>query len=66
MKQHEPGSRPPASELVANFKEIRDRQTPSSYRWRLGSKSEHAYERVFNDTVAVAWEGLNQLKRLVR
>ncbi|RPD57825.1 hypothetical protein L226DRAFT_494930 [Lentinus tigrinus ALCF2SS1-7] len=66
MKQREPAARPSAHKLVSNFKEIRDRQSPSSYRWRLGSKSEPAYERMFNDTVAVAREGLSQLRRLVK
>ncbi|RDX48603.1 hypothetical protein OH76DRAFT_1404513 [Lentinus brumalis] len=66
MKQRDPAARPPASELVTMFRQIRSRQPPTSYRWRLGSKSEPAYERVLNDTVAVAWEGLSQLKRLVR
>ncbi|TFK85935.1 kinase-like protein [Polyporus arcularius HHB13444] len=66
MKQVEPKARPSASELVRRFGQICDRQQPSSHRWRLGPRSEPAYERIFNDTVAVAWEGLSQLKRLVR
>ncbi|KAI0700985.1 kinase-like domain-containing protein [Cerioporus squamosus] len=66
MKQRDPAARPSASDLVSQFKDIRNRQSPSSYRWRLGSKSEPAYERMFNDTVAVAWEGLSQLRRLVK
>ncbi|RPD57821.1 hypothetical protein L226DRAFT_617158 [Lentinus tigrinus ALCF2SS1-7] len=66
MKQREPTARPSAGELVVSFHEIRKRQSPSSYRWRLGSRSEPAYERVFNETVAVAWEGLSHLRRLVK
>ena len=66
MKQREPVSRPPADELVSRFKEIRNRQGPLSYHWRLGSKSEPAYERMLNDTVAIAWEGISQLRKLVK
>ena len=66
MKQREPALRPSAGELVSRFNDICNRQSPSSYRWRLGSKSEPAYERMFNDTVAVAWEGLSQLRKLVK
>ncbi|RPD69052.1 hypothetical protein L226DRAFT_494947 [Lentinus tigrinus ALCF2SS1-7] len=65
MKQRNPAARPPANELVSMFRQIRNLQPAASYRWRLGSKSEPAYERVFNDTVAVAWEGFSQLKKLV-
>ena len=66
MKQQKPQDRLPADELVTMFRKIRDRQPPTSHRWRLSPRSEPAYERVFNDTVAVAWEGLSQLRRLVR
>ena len=66
MKQQVPSARPSALDLVSRFKEICSRQNPSSYRWRLGSKSEPVYERVYNEAIAVAWEGINHLRKLVR
>ncbi|KAI0351971.1 kinase-like protein [Trametes cingulata] len=66
MKQRRPESRPTASELVVMFENTRRTLNPSGFRWRLGPKSQPAYERLFNDTVAVAREGLSQLRRFVR
>ncbi|KAI0351975.1 kinase-like protein [Trametes cingulata] len=66
MKQGRPDRRPTASELVVMFENTRRTLNPSGFRWRLGPKSQPAYERLFNDTVAVAKESLSQLRRFVR
>ncbi|KAL7277640.1 hypothetical protein ACG7TL_008567 [Trametes sanguinea] len=61
MKRQQPEQRPPVAELVQMFDKVRKTRNPSSLRWRLAPKSEPAYERLFNDTVAVAKNGLNVL-----
>ncbi|KAI0351969.1 kinase-like protein [Trametes cingulata] len=66
MKQREPALRPTADQLVESFANTRKTLDPSGFRWRLASRSEPAYERLFNDTVAVAKGGLSQLRRFVR
>ncbi|KAJ3009451.1 hypothetical protein NUW54_g2780 [Trametes sanguinea] len=66
MKRRQPERRPPVTELVQMFAKVRKSRNPSSLRWRLAPKSEPAYERLFNDTVAVAKNGLTQLRRFVQ
>ncbi|KAI9059873.1 kinase-like protein [Trametes sanguinea] len=66
MKQRQPATRPTASQLVSAFRETRRSLDPSDFRWRLAPKSEPAYERLFNDTVAVAKNSISQLRRFVR
>lgn len=66
MKHKQPEQRLTASELVQIFASTRKTLNPNGFRWRLGPKSEPAYERLFNDGVAVAKESINQLRRLVR
>lgn len=66
MKRQQPSLRPTADELVALFQDTKKTLTPSSVRWRLGSKSEPAYERLLYDTVAVAKDSFSQLRRFVR
>lgn len=65
MRQPQPEARPTAEEALALWNEIRTAFHHSLYRWRLGSKSEPAIERMFNDTVAAAWHGLSSLRKLV-
>ncbi|TFK85937.1 kinase-like protein [Polyporus arcularius HHB13444] len=65
MRQAQPQARPTADEALALWKQIKAALNPSLYRWRLGSKSEPAIERMFNDTVAYAWNGLYSLRKLV-
>ncbi|KAI9067211.1 hypothetical protein FKP32DRAFT_1564216 [Trametes sanguinea] len=65
MKQRQPEMRLPASELVVLFEQISRTVSKNAWRWRLSLKSERPYERVLNDTVAVAWNGINNLKRYV-
>lgn len=66
MMNKQPEQRLTASELVQIFASTRKTLNPNGFRWRLGPKSEPAYERLFNDGVAVAKESINQLRRLVR
>ncbi|CDO69422.1 hypothetical protein BN946_scf184791.g17 [Trametes cinnabarina] len=66
MKQRQPALRPTANDLVASFERIRKSLDPSEFRWRLAPKSEPTYERFFNDTVAVAKNGLSHLRRFVQ
>ncbi|KAI9069047.1 hypothetical protein FKP32DRAFT_1608574 [Trametes sanguinea] len=65
MKQRRPEDRPTAEEALQEWKEIRATLSDSLYRWRLEPHNEAPMERVLNDTVAVAWDGLDQLKGLV-
>lgn len=46
--------------------ELENTEDNQHLRWRLSPKNEPALERVVNDTVAVAWEGVYRLKKLVR
>ncbi|RPD57465.1 kinase-like protein [Lentinus tigrinus ALCF2SS1-7] len=65
MRQTQPEARPTIDEVLERWKEIKTTLHPSLYRWRLGSKSEPAIERVFNNTVAAAWNGIYSLRKLV-
>lgn len=66
MKRRLPSQRPTAVELIEIFQKARKKLTPSTLRWRLSLKSQPAYERLFNDTVAAAKDGLSRLRRFVR
>ncbi|OSC97563.1 kinase-like protein [Trametes coccinea BRFM310] len=66
MKQPRPQDRPPAEDILVQWENIRNSQPKNSYRWRLSPKSEPAIGRMLNDTVAVAWEGINHLKKYVK
>ena len=65
MKQERPQERPTAEQALEAWQRKRATLSESLFRWRLVPKSEQAIERVVNDTVAVAWEGIYHLKRLV-
>ena len=65
MKQRIPESRPPMDVVLARWKTIKAAINTSTFRWRLVPRSEATIERVINNTVAAAWEGLSQLKKLV-
>ncbi|KAI0676119.1 kinase-like domain-containing protein [Trametes maxima] len=58
--------RPTAEQALQEWKKRRANIQDSLYRWRLGHKSEPTLERVVNDTVAVAWEGVYRLKQFVK
>ncbi|KAJ3013593.1 hypothetical protein NUW54_g1546 [Trametes sanguinea] len=63
MKQRQPEMRLPATELVLLFEQILTTVNNKARRWRLSLKSEGPYERVLNDAVAVAWNGITNIKR---
>ncbi|KAI9067213.1 hypothetical protein FKP32DRAFT_1644465 [Trametes sanguinea] len=65
MKRRQPEMRLPATELVTLFEQVLTTVNKKAWRWRLSLKSEGPYERVLNDTVAVAWNGITNLKRYV-
>ncbi|KAI0351967.1 hypothetical protein OH77DRAFT_1506233 [Trametes cingulata] len=65
MKQREPELRPTADQLVESFANTCKTLDTARFRWRLAPKSEPAYERLFNDTVAAAKDSLSQLRRFV-
>ncbi|EIW54128.1 kinase-like protein [Trametes versicolor FP-101664 SS1] len=65
MKRHQPETRPTAAQVLREWKKVRGDLNESLFRWRLGPKSEPAIERMFKDTVAVAWEGVFRLRKLV-
>ncbi|KAI0669458.1 kinase-like domain-containing protein [Trametes maxima] len=65
MKQRRPDLRPPADELVKMFQQVRALVPDNDVRWRLVQRSEQPYEKFLNDTVAVAREGISNLKRMV-
>ncbi|KAH9888346.1 kinase-like domain-containing protein [Cubamyces lactineus] len=65
MKQSDPDLRPPAHELLKMLTQLRATLHDTTLRWRLVLRTEQPYERLFNDTVAVARSGLNNLKRMV-
>ncbi|OSD00970.1 kinase-like protein [Trametes coccinea BRFM310] len=65
MKQRRPEDRPTAEEALWEWKKIRATLSDSLFRWRLVPKTEAPMERVVNDTVAVAWEGVYRLKEFV-
>ncbi|KAI0323329.1 kinase-like protein [Cubamyces sp. BRFM 1775] len=66
MKQQQPAMRPSADEALAEWVKIRDSLDKSVARWRLAPKSEPAIGRMFNDVVAVAWEGISHLTKFTR
>ncbi|KAI0364014.1 kinase-like protein [Pilatotrama ljubarskyi] len=65
MMQRQPDLRPSAAELLKIFRQMRATMEETTLRWRLVLRSEQPYERLFNDTVAVAKEGISNLKRMV-
>ena len=66
MRRPRPESRPTAAQLLAQWEEIKADLKESLFRWRLGPKTEPAVERVLNDTVAIAREGIYHLRKFVR
>ncbi|KAH9888338.1 kinase-like domain-containing protein [Cubamyces lactineus] len=66
MRQPRPELRPTAAQLLAQWEEIKADLKESLFRWRLGPKTEPAVERVLNDTVAIAREGIYHLRKFVR
>ncbi|KAI0827759.1 kinase-like domain-containing protein [Trametes gibbosa] len=65
MTQKEPGRRPTAQEVAREWEKTRTTLNESLLRWRLVPKGEAPLERMVNDTVAVAWEGVYRLKQFV-
>ncbi|KAI0330363.1 hypothetical protein GY45DRAFT_1323684, partial [Cubamyces sp. BRFM 1775] len=65
MRRERPQERPTAEHDYQEWQKIRATLSDSLFRWRLVPKSEQGIERVVNDTVAVAWEGIYHLKKLV-
>ncbi|KAI0765735.1 kinase-like domain-containing protein [Trametes elegans] len=65
MRKTSPSLRPTAAQALEKWHEIRAELHESLYRWRLGPKTEPAFERMVNDTVAVAWEGIHRIKKFV-
>ncbi|KAI0669473.1 kinase-like domain-containing protein [Trametes maxima] len=66
MTLQRPDDRPTAQQALQKWENRRADIQDSLYRWRLGPKSEPTLERVVNDTVAVAWEGVYRLKQFVK
>ncbi|KAJ2985791.1 hypothetical protein NUW54_g10029 [Trametes sanguinea] len=65
MKQQRPDQRPTADQALREWQKTRATLSESLFRWRLVPKEEPPIERVVNDTIAVAWEGIYHLKKLV-
>lgn len=65
MTQRQPELRPTAEQVLQEWQRVRPTINESLFRWRLGPKDEPALERVVNDTVAVAWEGVYRIKKFV-
>ncbi|KAJ2998331.1 hypothetical protein NUW54_g7042 [Trametes sanguinea] len=65
MKQRQPELRLPAADLVVLYDQILTTLSKNAPRWRLSLKSEGPLERMLNDTVAVAWNGISNMKRYV-
>ncbi|KAI0691780.1 kinase-like domain-containing protein [Cerioporus squamosus] len=65
MKWRNPAQRPSADSAKRIFHSIYSRMDEAQLRWRLRSRKESTSERVVYDTVAVAREGIYQLKRLI-
>ncbi|KAI0629607.1 kinase-like domain-containing protein [Trametes polyzona] len=65
MVQKQPALRPTAELVLREWTKIRATLNESRLRWRLVPKNEAPLERVVNDTVAVAWEGVYRLKKFV-
>ncbi|KAI0774951.1 kinase-like domain-containing protein [Trametes elegans] len=66
MKQMEPHLRPMVEEVMQEWVKTRATVTEYLFRWRLAPKVEPAIERVVNDTVAVAREGVYRLTKFVK
>lgn len=66
MTLRQPEQRPTAEQVSREWQKIRATLNDTDLRWRLGPKNEPAFDRVVNDTVAVAWEGVYRLKKLVK
>lgn len=66
MTQQQPKLRPTAEQVLQEWGRTRATLNDTHLRWRLGPKDEPALERVVNDTVAVAWEGVYRLKKFVK
>ncbi|OJT07915.1 hypothetical protein TRAPUB_1194 [Trametes pubescens] len=66
MTLRQPEQRPTAEQVSREWQRIRAALNDTDLRWRLGPKNEPAFDRVVNDTVAVAWEGVYRLKKLVK
>ncbi|KAI0365105.1 hypothetical protein BV20DRAFT_1056735 [Pilatotrama ljubarskyi] len=66
MTQRRPELRPTAQEILREWEKTRATIKESLFRWRLAPKAEPAFDRVVNDTVAVAWEGVYRLKKFVK
>lgn len=66
MKQQQPEMRPSADEALAEWVIIRDSLDKSMLRWRLAPRDEPAIGRMFNDVVAVAWEGISHLTKFTK
>ncbi|KAH9851084.1 kinase-like domain-containing protein [Lenzites betulinus] len=65
MMQKSPERRPTAVQVSREWQNIRAALDDALLRWRLVPKKEQPLERVVNDTVAVAWEGVYRLKKMV-
>ncbi|KAI0819187.1 kinase-like domain-containing protein [Trametes gibbosa] len=65
MTQQRPDLRPTAEQVLHEWTRARSNFNESTLRWRLVPKGEPPLERVLNDTVAVAWEGVYRLRKLV-
>ncbi|KAI0800218.1 kinase-like protein [Fomes fomentarius] len=55
MKEEHPEKRPPMDEISTQWKDIKAKLEAWVYRSRLAPRSEPMIERVFNNTVAAAW-----------
>ncbi|KAI0629610.1 kinase-like domain-containing protein [Trametes polyzona] len=65
MTQTKPELRPTAHQVFREWEGIRTTLNDSLFRWRLVPRNEPPLDRVVNDTVAVAWEGVYRLKKFV-
>lgn len=65
MVHRQPDQRPTARSAYQTLQDIRAGLGETTLRWRLRSRQEGTSERVVYDTIAVAREGLYQLKRMV-
>ncbi|RPD57198.1 hypothetical protein L226DRAFT_113083 [Lentinus tigrinus ALCF2SS1-7] len=65
MKWPNPAQRPSARSAKGIFDSMYSHMDELQLRWRLRSRKESAPERVVYDTVAVAKEGIYQLKKLI-
>lgn len=55
MKEEEPELRPPLDDILTQWREIKASLPMKLYRSRLAPQSEPTIERMFNNTVAAAW-----------